>query len=91
LLGGFTEISGNVRIIALFDDETWTRRKIDKKYLESVGTRCRRRMNMMIWTNHVTNDIESKKTEISYIQYKDGRLIRLVVPSVGRLLKHILE
>jgi hypothetical protein len=36
--------------------ETWTLRKVGKKYLESFEIWCRRRMEKIIWINHVRNE-----------------------------------
>jgi hypothetical protein len=42
-------------IIALYGAETWTLRAIDQKNLESFEM-CWRRMEMIIWTDHVRNE-----------------------------------
>jgi hypothetical protein len=39
--------------IALYGAETWTLRDVDKKYLESFEMWCWRRMEKIIWTDHV--------------------------------------
>ena len=41
--------------IALCGAETWTFRKVDKKYLESSEMRCWRRMEKISWTDRVRN------------------------------------
>jgi hypothetical protein len=57
--------------IALCGDETWTLRKVDRKYLESLEMWCWRRIEKIIWTDRVKMRkyyIESKTKAISYIQ-----------------------
>ena len=53
---------------ALCGAATWTLWKEDQKYLESFEMRCWRRMEKISWTDHVRNEEESKRREISYIQ-----------------------
>ena len=42
--------------MALFGAETWTLRAADQKYLESFEMWCWRRMEKIIWTEHVRNE-----------------------------------
>jgi hypothetical protein len=42
--------------IALYGAETWTLRKLDRKYLESLEMWCWRRMEKISWTDHVNNE-----------------------------------
>jgi hypothetical protein len=42
--------------IALYGAETWTLRAVDQKHLESFEMWCWRRMEKIIWTDHVRND-----------------------------------
>ena len=42
--------------IALYGAETWTLRAIDQKHLESFEMWCWRRMEKIIWTDHVRNE-----------------------------------
>jgi hypothetical protein len=42
--------------IALYGTETWTIRAVDQKHLERFEMWCRRRMEKIIWTDHVTNE-----------------------------------
>jgi hypothetical protein len=41
--------------IALYGAETWTLRAVEQKHLESFKTWCWRRMEKIIWTDHVRN------------------------------------
>jgi hypothetical protein len=41
--------------IALYGAETWTLRAVDQKHLESFEMWCWRRIEKIIWTNHVRN------------------------------------
>ena len=42
--------------IALYGAETWTFRATDQKHLESFELWCWRRMEKIIWTDHVINE-----------------------------------
>jgi len=42
--------------IALYGAETWTLRAVDQKHLESFEMWCWRRMEKIIWTDHVRNE-----------------------------------
>ena len=42
--------------IALYGAETWTLRKLDRKYLESFEMKCWRRMKKRKWSEKVTNE-----------------------------------
>jgi hypothetical protein len=42
--------------IALYGSETWTIRKLERKYLESFEMWCWRRMEKIIWSEKVTNE-----------------------------------
>jgi hypothetical protein len=43
-------------ICATFGAETWTLRKVDKKYLESFEMWCSKRMEKISWTDRVRNE-----------------------------------
>ena len=40
----------------LYGAETWTLRAVDQKHLENFEMWCWRRMEMISWTDHVTNE-----------------------------------
>jgi hypothetical protein len=42
--------------IALYGAETWTLQPVDQKHLESLEMWCLRRMEKLIWTDHVRNE-----------------------------------
>jgi hypothetical protein len=42
--------------IAIYGAETWTLWAVDQKNLESFEMWCRRRMEKIIWTDHVRNE-----------------------------------
>jgi hypothetical protein len=42
--------------IALYGAETWTLRRVDRKYLESSEMCCWRKMEKISWTDHVRKD-----------------------------------
>jgi hypothetical protein len=43
--------------IALYSAETWTFRAVDQKHIESFEMWCRRRMEKIIWTDHVRKKV----------------------------------
>ena len=49
-------VSGYVWSIPLYGSETWTLRKLDRKYLESFEMWCWRRMKKIKWSEEVTNE-----------------------------------
>ena len=42
--------------IALYDSETWTLRKLERKYLKSIEMWCWRRIEKIKWSEKVTNE-----------------------------------
>jgi hypothetical protein len=46
-----------ISIIALYGAETWTLHKADQKHLGSYETWCWRRMEKIIWNDHVRNEV----------------------------------
>ena len=67
--------------IASYGAETWTLREVDQKHLESFEMWCWRRMEKIIWTDHVRNEdvcLESRSRGISYMKYVNGRRTGLV-------------
>ena len=42
--------------MALYGAETWTLRATDQERLETLGMRCCRMMEKIIWTDHVRNE-----------------------------------
>ena len=54
--------------IALYGIETWTRWKVDPKYLERFELWCWRRMEKMNWTDRVRNEVLHRvKDERNYV------------------------
>jgi hypothetical protein len=43
--------------IALYCAETWTLRAVDQNHLESFEIWCRRRMEKIIWSDHMRNEV----------------------------------
>jgi hypothetical protein len=66
--------------IALYGAETWTLQAVDQKHLESSEMWCWRRMEKIIWTDHVRNKelLLTRSIGISYIKYVNGRQTGLV-------------
>jgi len=65
-------ISNIVWSIALYGSETFTLRKLERKYLESFELWCWRRMENIKWSEKVTNEqvierIGEKKKLLNYI------------------------
>jgi len=71
--------------IALYWAATWKLRKEGQKYLESFKVWCLKRMEKIIWTDHVRNKelLHTVKEERNIIQTFNGRLIGLVTSYVG--------
>jgi hypothetical protein len=70
---------------ALYGVAAYTLRKVDQKYLESSEMWSWRRMENS-WTNHVRNQEVLHKVKEGrnvYIQYKKGRLNRLVTSCIS--------
>jgi len=49
-------LSDGGQAIALYGAETWSIRAVDQKHLESFEMWCWRRMEKIIWTDHVRNE-----------------------------------
>ena len=52
----FAQIFLYIWSIALYGAETWTIRAVDQKHLDSFEMWCCRRMEKIIWTDHVRNE-----------------------------------
>ena len=70
----------NVWSIALYGSETWTLRKLGRKYLESFEMWCWRRMEKIKWSGKVTNEqvldrIGEKRTLLNNILRRKDNLI----------------
>jgi len=50
-------VKGYIWSIALYGAETWMLRAVDQKHLESFEMLCWRRMEKIIWTDHVRNKV----------------------------------
>ena len=64
--------------MALYGSDTWTLRKLERKYLESFEISCWRRMEKIKWPEKVTNEhIGGKRTllNISYVEKPIGLVI----------------
>ena len=70
---------------ALYGAETWTLRKVDQKYLESFDMWCWRRMEKIIWTNHVRNE------EILYTVTKGRNILCTIKRRNANWIGHILH
>jgi len=71
--------------IAFYGAETWTLRVADQKYLESFEMWCWRRMEKIIWADHVRNaEVLLRVNEQRNIlqKYENGRLTGLVTSYV---------
>jgi hypothetical protein len=77
----------------LYATESWTFRKADQKYLESVEMRCWRRLEKISWTDRVRNEeLQSQRgTEYpTYNKKKEGNWIGHILRR-NCLLKHVIE
>ena len=71
--------------MALYGAETWTLRATDQKCLESFEMLCWRRMEKIIWTDHVRNEevlLRVKEQRNILHEIKNGRLTSLVTSYV---------
>jgi hypothetical protein len=68
-----------VWIIALYNSETWTLRKLERKYLESFEICCWRRLEKIKWANKVTNEVldhlEEKRALLNNIPIRKANWI----------------
>ena len=73
------------RTIALYGAETWTLRAVDQKHLESFEMWCWRRMEKIIWTDHVRN-------EDVLLRFKEQRnILHEIRKRKANLIGHILR
>jgi hypothetical protein len=81
--------------IALFDDEKWTLRKVEQKYLENFEMWCWRRMEKISWTDRVRNEevlqrVKEERTILHTIKRRKGSWIGHILRR-NFLLKHVIE
>jgi hypothetical protein len=81
--------------IAFYGAETWTLRKVDRKYVESFETRCWRRMEKISWTDRVRNEevLHRVKEERNILHTIKRRKVNWIGRILCRncILKHIIE
>jgi hypothetical protein len=81
--------------IALYGEETWTLRKLEQKYLESLEMWCWRRMEKISWTDRVNNEavlhrVKEERNFLHTIRRRKANWIgRILVRNC--LLSHIIE
>jgi hypothetical protein len=77
--------------IASYGAETWTL-KVDQKNLESYEMRCWRRVEKLIWTDHVKTEVlhtvEAERNILNTIN--EGRLTGLVTSCIGTVIQNTL-
>jgi hypothetical protein len=75
--------------------ETWTLRKVDRKYLESFAMWCWRRMEKNSWTDRVRNEevLHRVKEERNIVHTINRRKANWIGHILRRncLLKHVIE
>jgi len=72
--------------IASYGAETWTLQRVDQEYPERFEMWCWRRMEKIIWTNHVINEevLHTVKEERNILHtIKRRRLAGLVTSYIG--------
>ena len=81
--------------IALYGAETWTLRAVNQKPLENFEMSCRRRMEKIIWTDHVRNEevllrVEEQRNILHEISKRKANWIGHIL---GRncLLQRVIE
>jgi hypothetical protein len=81
--------------IVLYDEENWTLRKLDQKYLESVEMWCWRRMEKIGWTGRVNNEavLHRLKKERNILHTIRRRKVNWIGHILHRncVLKHTIE
>jgi hypothetical protein len=80
--------------IALYGAENWTLRKVDEKHLESFEMWCWRKMQKIVWTDHVRNEVLHMAKETKNILHTINRRKANWIGHIFRrncLLKHIIE
>jgi hypothetical protein len=68
----------------LYGAETWTLRKVDQKYLESLELWCWRRMEKISWTDRVRNE------EVLHIVKEERNILHTIKRRKANLIGHIL-
>jgi hypothetical protein len=81
--------------MALYGAEIWTFRAVDQKYLESFEMWCRRRMEKIIWTDHVGNEnvllrVKEQRNNLHEIRKREANWIGHILRS-NYLLKQVIE
>jgi hypothetical protein len=83
------------RSIALYGAETWTLRKVDKKYLEKFEMWCWRRVEKISWADRVRNEevLHRVKEERNILRTTKRRKANWIghILRRNRLLKHVIE
>jgi hypothetical protein len=81
--------------VALCGAETWTLRKVDRKYLESLEMWCWRRMEKISWTDRVRNEevlhrVKEERNIVHTIKRRKANWIGHILRR-NCLLKHVIE
>jgi hypothetical protein len=76
--------------IALYGAETWTLRAVDQKHLESFEMWCWRRMEKIIWTDHVRNEVKEQRNILHEIRKRKANWIGHILRR-NCLLKRSIE
>ena len=81
--------------IALYGAETWTLRKVDRKYLEIFEMWCWRRMEKISWTDRVRNEevlhrVKEERNILHTIKRRKANWIGHILRR-NYLLKHVIE
>jgi hypothetical protein len=74
-----------VSSIALYGAETLTLRKVDQKYLESLGMWCWRRMKKISWTDRVINE------EVLHRVKEEWNIVHKIKRRKANWIGHILR
>jgi hypothetical protein len=81
--------------IALYGAETWTLRAVDQKHLESFEMWCWRRMEKIIWSDHVRNEdvLLRVKEQRNILHEIRKRKVKWIGHILGRncLLQRVIE
>ncbi|GFG32607.1 hypothetical protein Cfor_04723, partial [Coptotermes formosanus] len=76
-------VKGNIWSMPLYGSETWTLRKVDLKYLESIEMWCCRRMMKVKWPDHVRNE------EVLHRVKEERNMLQTIKRRKGNWIGHI--
>ena len=79
----------------MYGAKTWALQKVNQKYLESFDMWCWRRIEKIIWTDHVRNEemlcrVKEERNIVHRVKRKTASWIGHIIHRIF-LLKHVIE